>query len=71
MQVCVREGIDGMLRTKLVSSANRRGLVVVEFGRSFTYIRNNSGPRIEPWGTPILTGLKLRIKIIYRYELVA
>jgi hypothetical protein len=21
-------------------------------GRSFSYIKNSSGPRIEPWGTP-------------------
>ena len=38
----------------LVSSTNNNGSGI-EFilrGRSFTYIMNNRGPRIDPWGTP-------------------
>ena len=27
---------------------------VKALGKSLTYIRNNKGPRIDPWGTPYL-----------------
>src|SRR5688572_2932413 len=37
----------------LVSSAKRIKYNKSEqFTMSFTYIKNNNGPRIEPWGTP-------------------
>ena len=37
----------------LVSSANIKGLLTDNaFGRSFMYIKNNNGPKIEPCGTP-------------------
>jgi len=38
----------------LAASANNNGSYI-EFilrGRPFTYIKNNRGPRIDPWGTP-------------------
>lgn len=39
----------------MVSSANDRICPVVEqFPMSLTYIKNNKGPNIEPWGTPQL-----------------
>ena len=28
--------------------------LVLAFARSLMYIRNNNGPRIEPWGTPVV-----------------
>ena len=34
---------------KFVSSAKRTILELVLSGRSLTYIRNNNGPRMEPW----------------------
>jgi len=27
---------------------------LMEFGKSFTYMENNKGPNIDPWGTPIV-----------------
>ena len=41
----------------LVSSANNINFNSLEqLGRSFIYIiKNNNGPRIEPWGTPHVT----------------
>ena len=39
---------------KVVSSAKRINWNnLLEFWRSFTYIRNNYGPSIEPCGTPV------------------
>ena len=35
-----------------VSSANNRGVLLIALFRSFTYIKNRSGPREDPWGTP-------------------
>ena len=36
-----------------VSSANKKNLSLFDiFGKSLIYIRNKSGPRTEPWGTP-------------------
>jgi hypothetical protein len=38
----------------LVSSANKIGFAkkFILSGRSFIYIINSKGPRIDPWGTP-------------------
>ena len=44
-----------------MSSANNTGSHI-EFilrGRSFLYIMNNGGPRIDSWGTPYFTVPKL------------
>ena len=46
----------GAFKLDAVSSAN---IIVIAFsgvylGRSFIYIKNNRGPKIEPYGTPIL-----------------
>ena len=40
--------------TTLVSSANNTGsdIEFILTRRSFIYIVNNRGPRIDPWGTP-------------------
>ena len=36
----------------VVSSANmNKSPLVIDSGRSFTKIKNNFGPSIEPWGT--------------------
>ena len=35
-----------------VSSANKVGWYIKEFGRSLIYKIKRSGPKIEPWGTP-------------------
>ena len=35
---------------KMYGKQNQR-----ELGRSFIYIKNNSGPKTEPWGTPCFT----------------
>ena len=38
----------------LVSSANNIGILLsfMVLGKSLTYMRNNSGPKTKPWGTP-------------------
>ena len=44
-----------MIEKHLVSSAKRKTSTDGEDtdeGRSFTYIKNNKGPRIDPCGTP-------------------
>ena len=41
-----------MRKKRLVSSANIMGSKIFEaLQRSFTYIKNNEGPSIDPWGT--------------------
>ena len=49
---------SGFVMIMLVSSAKSTGFaeVAMVFGRSFMYNMNNSGPRMEPWGTPYLMG---------------
>ena len=47
---CSRLGPD---RYKVVSSAKRRAISSEHRGRSFIYIKNSNGPRIDPWGIPI------------------
>ena len=46
----------GAFKLAAVSSANIivNALSGVDLGRSFVYIKNNSGSKIEPYGTPIL-----------------
>ena len=48
-----------VLRVILVSSANNISLAFEAKGISLMYIRNRSGPKMEPWGTPIVTGSRL------------
>ena len=45
---------------RVVSSAKSRENKAVQNGRSliYSYMRNNIGPRIEPWATPIVTSIK-------------
>ena len=46
------------LKKRLVSSVNITGSNKRDtFGRSLTYTRNRSGPKIDPWGTPQVTYL--------------
>ena len=41
----------------IVSSAKRWNVSKLEvLGKSFTYNKNKRGPRIDPWGTPQVTG---------------
>ena len=42
---------------RVVSSAKSSEKSFVAFGRSFMYIRNSKGPKMEPWGTPHATCL--------------
>ena len=37
------------------SSANSLHSLVRPSGKSLIYIKNNKDPRIDPWGTPVLT----------------
>ena len=32
---------------------------------------NKSGPRIDPCGTPVLTGRRLDVDVVYLYELLS
>ena len=42
------------------SSANKyKRLLIQESGRSLMKIKNSNGPRVEPWGTPLVTCSKL------------
>ena len=51
---CSSIGLQDMI---LVSSANMQMLLVVTtFGRLFTKTRKRSGPKIDPCGTPLVTG---------------
>ena len=43
---------------RVVSSAKSRENKAVHNGRSLIFMINNIGPRIEPWGTPIVTSIK-------------
>ena len=43
-------------RNKVVSSAKERIFSLVQFLMSFMYIKNNKGPKMEPWGTPHFIG---------------
>ena len=46
---------------RFASSANKKLLLkVTEQGRSLVYIRSNKGRKMLPWGTPDLTGSKLK-----------
>ena len=37
---------------RLASCANSLTRRVHEDGKSFIYIKNSRGPKVEPWGTP-------------------
>ena len=61
LQLVSRSEIVELADTKQVSSANRLVLQDKAFGRSLTYMRKRRGPRIEPWGTPMLIGLVVEL----------
>ena len=47
------------MQNRLVSSAySINSKLFVAFGILSIYIRNNSGPKIDPWGTPVIRGDK-------------
>ena len=46
----------GALIKREVSSANITDLQSSFDGRSFTKAMKSVGPKIEPWGTPVVTG---------------
>ena len=49
----------------LVSSANSiKVLLIEQVGMSFINIRKRSGPRIDPWGTPISILVVLDIQLL-------
>ena len=48
---CKITGLEAEINRQ-VSSANKRGVLLIALFRSFTYIKNRSGPREDPWGTP-------------------
>ena len=51
--------MSSWLKKILVLSANIIGSNKRDaFGRSLTYTKNRSGPRIDPWGTPQVTYLR-------------
>jgi len=42
--------------------------ILTHRGKSFTYIRNNSGLKTEPWGTPLITSTQceqLPLTVVY------
>uniref|UniRef100_A0A8C9Y1F4 Phospholipid-transporting ATPase n=1 Tax=Sander lucioperca TaxID=283035 RepID=A0A8C9Y1F4_SANLU len=45
------------------SSAYNNNLHLTAAGMSFTYIRNNKGPNIEPWGTPHVIFMEMAWKV--------
>ena len=51
-----RPSIVLALKTKAASSANKMVISSTDNGRSLMYILKHSGPRIDPWGTPLTTG---------------
>jgi len=53
------------LLTIFVSSANFRILLTTPSSKSFMKIMNDKGPKIDPWGTPLITAVNLeRIPLI-------
>jgi len=61
-------GMDENVINTLVSSANKIGIALwsMALGKSLMYTRNNSGPKIEPSGTPcfiLVYSETVRIKI--------
>ena len=53
MSLLYTSGVPLPLAVRFVASANMLAVVVLkQFGKSFTYRRNNIGPRLEPSGTP-------------------
>ena len=50
-----------MFLYKTLSSAKRRTDDLIFSGRSLIKIRNRTGSKTDPWGTPDRTGLNLRL----------
>ena len=49
----------------VVSSATKiQNNISLHFTKSFTYIRNNGGPSIDPCGTPVFYPHQIRICIL-------
>ena len=44
--------------TSIIVSSTNKVILGSHIGRSFMNNKNNVGPKIEPWGIPILTCLK-------------
>ena len=44
--------VSGEWINKQVSLANNQGTEFIAKGKSFMQIKNNSGPKFLPWGTP-------------------
>ena len=42
------------MKKLLLSAYNIEFRCLVTVGRSFIYNKNRSGPKIEPWGTPVV-----------------
>ena len=53
---CHRSDVWSHLELRAVSSASIAVLQITSSGRSLIYSRKSVGPRMEPWGTPALTG---------------
>ena len=52
-----RDDRDDCRSIKKVSSAKKRSVLLMAFGKLLIYIRKSKGPSMEPWGIPILMGL--------------
>ena len=48
----VSKSVEISFYLSLVSSANMMGSSKVGFDKSLTNIKNNKGPKMDPWGTP-------------------
>jgi hypothetical protein len=60
--------ISEWLKSKVVSSAKSRDKKFEHTGRSLIYIRNKMGPKIEPWGTPmVISDISLKESLIATY----
>ena len=51
---------EGDVTKRQVSSANNRGveLMPLDTGMSLIYNKNKSGPKVDPWATPIFIVLR-------------
>ena len=68
---CSASHVDVISLKIFVSSAKAAILLdLTVFGKEFTYRRNNMGSRIDPWGTPEVTGKGLDVapSIVTRWK---
>ena len=47
----------------LSSAYDKHVILGLTLGKSLMYMRNKIGPRMEPWRTPIVIGLKLECSL--------